>query len=335
MTDQDTRPFHLRRRQKFADAIAFKTDKAYLLETGLAKVEGWIADQALPLEMRRVYAASDSADRLHLLIGDYTTGDPVVSLPPRMDDVVNSYLRAANLERQFAGIPTMPFFDFKHIDDYAELLSLLTLAVLLHREDLVPAIHSLFAGGAPDGEDALVEDILGKFLPDRPRLASGFHDLPYAYLLDATADTPESERQEDIGSFLEEWYRGMRGAGWYDSHKKQSPRGTGGYFGYWAFEAAAIAYLYDIDDAPFRDHLVYPRELADFARSMPRRTVADTTSAQGAMRCEAGLPCPRSGWWHTPARQDSRQRFEAGALMPEYASDYGLTIWQWDENQEG
>ena len=228
----------------------------------------------------------------------------------------------------------MPLFDFRHIDDYAQLLAVLTLAVLLHREDLIPAIHSLFAGGAPDEEDALVEDILGKYLPNRPHLASGYHNLPYGYLLDATADTHEAEKQEDIELFLKAWYPGMRGAGWYDSHKRQSTEGTAGYFGYWAFEAAAIAYLYEVDDTPFRDHLVYPKDLADFARSIHRSTFsAGTDENARPLRCEAGQPCPKGGWWQTPAGGGIRRRFEAGAVMPELASDYGLTIWQWDALQ--
>jgi hypothetical protein len=35
-----------------------------------------------------------------------------------------------------------------------------------------------------------------------------------------------------------------------------------------------------------------------------------------------------------PARAGSRQRFEAGQVMPEVGGDYGATIWQWDELQD-
>lgn len=44
-------------------------------------------------------------------------------------------------------------------------------------------------------------------------------------------------------------------------------------------------------------------------------------------------PCPRSGWWVSPAKATSRRYFEQGALMPSLGSDYGLTIWQWDVDQ--
>ncbi len=51
------------------------------------------------------------------------------------------------------------------------------------------------------------------------------------------------------------------------------------------------------------------------------------------LRCEAGQPCPRAGYWLTPAQTDSRQHFEQGQLMPSLGGDYGLTVWQWDVQQ--
>lgn len=50
-------------------------------------------------------------------------------------------------------------------------------------------------------------------------------------------------------------------------------------------------------------------------------------------RCDARQPCPRAGYWFTPAKAGSRRHFEAGETMPSFESGYGLTIWQWDENQ--
>lgn len=63
--------------------------------------------------------------------------------------------------------------------------------------------------------------------------------------------------------------------------------------------------------------------------------VGSTTLAQdtAASRCLAGQPCPREGWWFTPAKADSRQHFAQGQMMPAVGGDYGTTIWQWDEQQ--
>ncbi len=51
------------------------------------------------------------------------------------------------------------------------------------------------------------------------------------------------------------------------------------------------------------------------------------------LRCEAGQPCPKEGWWFTPARSDSRRLLKVGEIMPSLGGDYGATIWQWDERQ--
>ena len=51
-------------------------------------------------------------------------------------------------------------------------------------------------------------------------------------------------------------------------------------------------------------------------------------------RCEAGQPCPREGFWFTPAQTNSRHYFKSDEVMPELGGDYGATIWQWDQNQD-
>jgi hypothetical protein len=60
---------------------------------------------------------------------------------------------------------------------------------------------------------------------------------------------------------------------------------------------------------------------------------ADPVKAGVRLRCLAGQPCPREGFWFTPARANSRRNFGSSELMPEVGGDYGVTIWQWDEQQ--
>jgi hypothetical protein len=61
----------------------------------------------------------------------------------------------------------------------------------------------------------------------------------------------------------------------------------------------------------------------------------DPVKAGVRLRCEANKPCPREGFWFTPAKQGSRRFFQHGELMPEFKTDWGATIWQWDESQAG
>lgn len=46
-------------------------------------------------------------------------------------------------------------------------------------------------------------------------------------------------------------------------------------------------------------------------------------------RCPAGEPCPKSGYWYTLAKADSRSYFMQGDIMPDYPNnDWGQVIWQ-------
>jgi hypothetical protein len=126
---------------------------------------------------------------------------------------------------------------------------------------------------------------------------------------------------------------------WHDGHLVQTEEYSN-YEGYWAFEAAAVCVIHGIDDTSFRDHLIYPKDLADWARA--NDAVARlrpggghaASAASGILRCESKHPCPREGYWFTPAQPGSRRHFKQGELMPSLGTDYGQTIWQWDDNQQ-
>lgn len=77
--------------------------------------------------------------------------------------------------------------------------------------------------------------------------------------------------------------------------------------------------------------------VADSGGGIPGGRAGTVASASGntmRMRCEAGQPCPSEGFWFTPAKVGSRRHFKAGEVMPKFKSDYGATIWQWDQNQD-
>jgi len=53
-----------------------------------------------------------------------------------------------------------------------------------------------------------------------------------------------------------------------------------------------------------------------------------------SIRVTGGHECPQTGFYFSPAKASSRQWFERGEAMPSFESEYGLTIWQYDDNQE-
>lgn len=64
----------------------------------------------------------------------------------------------------------------------------------------------------------------------------------------------ESYRARQLQDFMKGWYRKMKDTYWYDNHKSKHDV----YFGYWCFEAAAVAKMLDIDDTDLKTHPNYP-----------------------------------------------------------------------------
>lgn len=86
------------------------------------------------------------------------------------------------------------------------------------------------------------------------------------------------------------------------------------------------------EDTRYKDGKI-PDEEQHYPTPEQSVAMAKASASIEHLRCEAGQPCPRAGYWLTPAQTDSRQHFEQGQLMPSLGGDYGLTVWQWDEVQ--
>lgn len=68
-----------------------------------------------------------------------------------------------------------------------------------------------------------------------------------------------------------------------------------------------------------------------FTTESPQRTIVSPELDQTPrLSVEGGKSCLRTGYWTTPARKDSRQYFKQSEIMPNFQSDYGLVIWQFD-----
>ena len=83
----------------------------------------------------------------------------------------------------------------------------------------------------------------------------------------------------------------------------------GSYVGCWVFEAGAIAFLYGVDDSKI-DHMVYPKDLVEYARNYTGSSISQVG------RVDSGQPCSKQGYWFTPAQANSRRYFKQGEIMP-------------------
>jgi hypothetical protein len=225
---------------------------------------------------------------------------------------------------------------FEDLFHYQLAIDLISVGILLSEFDSVRDAASLMQSARHS--DMLFEALIEKVVPDPDtEVTEFFHEQPYDPLLDAifSAETP-ADASAFVKKYLDGWYKAFEGVPWHNGHLVVTDEYSN-YEGYWAFEAAAICVLYDIDDSSFRDHIVYPKDLADWAREhkvLDRIGPSGFGSAPGQnLRSESGQPCPQSGYWLSPAQLDSRRHFNAGDVMPSLAGDYGATIWQWDPNQ--
>jgi hypothetical protein len=69
--------------------------------------------------------------------------------------------------------------------------------------------------------------------------------------------------------YVENWYSEMKKKAHFWGKHEMISDDFSPYSGYWAMCSAAFTYLYKIDDSSYRDDIIYPKDMVDFARSMP------------------------------------------------------------------
>lgn len=320
--------FSQKRRQIYLDDVSYKNTLAQIDAEYLLYEEALKGD--LTKRGRKTTLELLSGDKWRVFQLKYTAGESLTDLANSLDDIV------ASTERYVEACDDMeddeysaPFVLNDMIDTYVDYLNLLSAAVLLRREDLIPRIYAFNEGTDFDGCDAVLEELLKFFLPNRPELDEWLWNKPYRKLLDAIdSDTPE-EMAREMKLYVKNWYKDMKGvAHFWGKHEKIVPEYTS-YLGYWAMCAAAFTYLYNIDDSTYRSETVYPKDLVDYARSIPRNDDTQHGTAK-PLRVAGGEACPKSGQWFSPAKAHSQGHFSAGTIMPDFPdAQYGLTIWQW------
>ncbi|WP_231408566.1 PoNe immunity protein domain-containing protein [Ralstonia solanacearum] len=322
--------FSTRRRQRFISEQYFQSWSNFHRES----IDKW--SRILPAngseESKRAIAASLRADnRFEWLLLSYTAGEPIATMRDELDKIVADYEEYAKFQSEEFDRLDWPAFRLSEPGEYERAMQLIGLCYLLHRRDLLPRIAAL-EDPTYRAQDTLYEDLLAYGMEGRVDVDEWFHDS-YRDCINSVYGDSDEESLTDLNAYLEKWYASMRGVDWHDSHLDLS-EDRGLYFGYWAIEAAALAYLLELDDASLREHIVYPKDLVDFARSFDAIGQGAGNGANRlSLRCEANQPCPRTGYWMTPAKAGSRRYFQQGDVMPAVASDYGSTIWQWDSDQ--
>lgn len=67
---------------------------------------------------------------------------------------------------------------------------------------------------------------------------------------------------------------------------------------------------------------------------IPFRGQPVLAAVSGRVGVAAGNKCPETGFWSSPSSPTSRRYFFQGEALPDLKTQFGTTVWQWDEDQD-
>ena len=191
--------------------------------------------------------------RLHALILRYSRGDAVAELKPLFPPIIpdwEHYL-AAPYSDKFLIVAE----DASTLENYVLALWMVSLARIFEVDESL--FGRLLKCIGNEGKDILLERLIAGKTAGIAKADTLVFPKIYSPLL-AAIDAEAKERPRLFKAFLDNWYRNMKPTYWYENHKGP---GGGGFFGYWAIEAAGVVKTFGIDDSSFRDVPYYPTDL--------------------------------------------------------------------------
>jgi hypothetical protein len=311
--------FNKTRRQKFL------SEKDYLEEERSLKYGIQLAYESLSSN-RPMAPGADSRNRwtiafksLELLLLYYTAGHSIEELKAQLPETIerfNVYINQTISPRSMNPPENVAdTLEITQLDAYVYAFWLLALCRLLGHSEFIPTVMGWvdktfkFNRGRDGLFENVVQALTGTHV-ETPRVV--LHAVPYRPLASATIRASE-ERPTLVKEFVEGWYKGMKPTYWHGAHT------DGLYFGYWCLEAALVTVLWDIDDSSYRDNLVYPKDLVDFARQQQAAARAAETPKPHISR-KTGERCPHAGRWgvlESPGAFVQERMFKEGDTFPE------------------
>jgi hypothetical protein len=210
-------------------------------------------------------SASDLyAKAVKLIILRYSRGDAIIEMRPAVEQIIEMLqlyrrtLASVELEKDVRQMNER--LDLYRLQQAFALLAFL-VSLRSSTEDIQHALTLI--GHA--GEDTLLDRVARHF-GDTKRPVSEHSKFPKMYDALATViDAPSEKQPELLKKYVAGWYKSMKPATWYDNHKAA----VGAYYGYWCFEAALVAMLWNIDDSALAQHENYPYDLVRYYRVQP------------------------------------------------------------------
>ncbi len=144
---------------------------------------------------------------------------------------------------------------------YIELIKVLSLAVLfeVNRSDIFELKEKLIS---EKFDDYLANCLIKKIDPTWERGGAESEFKVYDCLKQILENDGETVCEELKEYLQEKWYEIHRECAWHDSHKSSKNV----YYGYWSFEAGAIAKILILDDSSLKDVPYYPYDLVHYKK---------------------------------------------------------------------
>lgn len=134
--------------------------------------------------------------------------------------------------------------------DYENLLLLLSFSVLLEKTS---SIKTLIAREDRTIKGDSLLNFLAEYLCTKKRMWTNDFQYENVYGSLKKLDSNHSNGAV-INDYLSSWYDKRKSFSWYEADKSNNDT----YVGYWSFEAAALAKIYNLDDTMFIQSEYYP-----------------------------------------------------------------------------
>lgn len=215
------------------------------------------------------YALDASFEHLRLTLERYSRGDPTPELIEHFPGLLNAWELSNRLSDAICAEHKLKTcrdwtFELSNLNHYNWCFWLVGLALALEIPDEHWQRLLLLIGG--EGEDVLLDRVIGARQPGRRIGTDLLHHKPYARLLQAI-DAPKEHQPHLLRQFVENWYaelaRPLKEQLWWYIYGDpvKHPLDRGSYFGRWCIEAAAATKAFALDDSLCLGHEHYPGDL--------------------------------------------------------------------------
>lgn len=312
-------PFHKKRRQHFLTEEKYQKEKNGYLSNLSFWNDNW-SDSSLESKNLFRFKSSEIFDYLRIC---YTAGESVSLLSSMLDEIMDileastKFWQQNKTELNEIGYYTSPMPWF-YAEYYLKTLHLIALCYLLQREDLLPRLLEVILANSEDGlePDSTIEDFFYYRFKDRPDPDYVQMNDHAVLISDAIREKDKAEKLDILNAYLKDWYHEMVGMSDLEYQSHLDPE-QNGFCGYWAFEAAAIAYLDDLDDTELRQYPYYPKDMVDWAREQKlKHEQEQDCDGNLPLLLNAGTLAPFSGRYGTDNFVGHEIQINQGELLP-------------------